>query len=855
VARRLALLIANQDFLEESGLQPLRGPANDIAALARVLQNPSLGNFEVSKFVDKAHHEVTRAIVETLQSAAAEDFVLIYYSGHGKTSVSGRLYLATADTTQRAFQATAVSAWSLHEAVSESACREVVLLLDCCYSGAVSQGLRSAIESQLQAVQNAAGFFILTASTSIQTASENEVEQSGTIMGRFTAAIVEGIESGKADTSGLGEIRLTDLKGYVERSLRGQTPQFFAHAGSGDPLISYGSRPGLDQNALRDLTDEAWYRRLGAVKYLMGVMEKGGTRESQAARAALSARRAVERDIDVRQAIEDALRLEDVSSPTVTRDKMLRGVNTLANAVKVTLGPKGRTLVIGRSEGKLRSTKSGVSVAKQIVLTDSFEDLGAQLIREVASNTNDKVGDGSTTAVVLAQAIVAEGMRAVVAGKDPQDVRRGIDSAAASIVEEIRASSKKIATKDEITQVATLTANGNRDLGELIAKAMEKVGTDGAITIEKSNSANTEVDTTSGIRFDRGYISPYFVTNGEKMITELENPYILLHEKKLSGLQAMLPVLEAVVQSGRPLLIIAEDVEGEALSTLVVNKLRGGLKVAAVKAPGFGDRRKAMLEDIAILTSGQVISEGLGIKLENVTLDMLGQAEKVRLTKDVTIIVAGGGKKVDIEGRTSQIRTQIEETTSDYDRERLQGRLAKIAGGVAVIRVGGATEVEMNDRIDRLEHALNATRAAVAEGVVPGGGVALLNASKVLNGFTLENEDQGAGVEILRRACQAPIRQIAENAGVEGSVVVARVLDSNSSTLGFNATTKQYEDLIHAGILDPAQVIRTALQEACSAAGLMITTDSAIIEVAQKATGSTESKQPADKQDEFSSGF
>jgi chaperonin GroEL len=819
------------------------------------LQNPSLGNFEISKFLDKAHHEVARAIVETLQSAAPEDFVLIYYSGHGKTSATGRLYLATADTTQRVLQATAVSAWSLHEAVSESACREVVLLLDCCYSGAVSQGLRSAIESQLQAVQNAAGFFILTASTSIQTASENEVEHSGKIMGRFTAAIVEGIESGKADTSGLGEIRLTDLKGYVERSLRGQTPQFFAHAGSGDPLISYGSHPGLDQNALKDLSDEAWYRRLGAVKYLMGVMEKGGTREGQAARAALSARRALERDIDVRQAIEDALRLEDVSSPTITRDKMLRGVNTLANAVKVTLGPKGRTVVIGRSEGKLRSTKSGVSVAKQIVLTDSFEDLGAQLIREVASNTNDKVGDGSTTAVILAQAIVAEGMRAVVAGNDPLDVRRGIDFAADRIVKEIRASAKKIATKEEIAQVAALTANGNSDVGELIAEAMEKVGAEGPITIEKSNRSETEVDVTAGIRFDRGYVSPYFVTDAEKTTAELEKPYILLHEKKLSGLQAMLPVLEAVVQSGRPLLIVAEEVEGEALATLVVNKLRGGLKVAAVKAPGFGDRRKAMLEDIAILTGGQVISEDLGIKLENVTLDMLGQAEKVRVAKDTTIIVAGAGKKIDIGGRTSQVRMQIEETTSDYDREKLQERLEKIAGGVAVIRVGGASEMEMNDRIDRLEHALNATRAAVAEGVVPGGGVALLNASKVLDGFTLENEDQDAGVEILRRACQAPIRQIAENAGVDGSVVVGRILESNLPGFGFNASTKRYEDLINAGVLDPAQVIRTALEEACSAAGLMITTDSAIIEVAQKAAGSTGSTQPAEKPDEFSSGF
>ena len=516
---------------------------------------------------------------------------------------------------------------------------------------------------------------------------------------------------------------------------------------------------------------------------------------------------------------------------------MLRGVNILANAVKVTLGPKGRNVVIEKSFGAPRSTKDGVSVAKEIELADRFENLGAQLIREVASKTNDKAGDGTTTATVLAQAIVVEGLKSVAAGMNPMDLKRGVDKAVAKVVEEIKRSAKKVTTNAEIAQVGTISANGDVEVGEMIARAMEKVGNEGVITVEEAKTAETELDVVEGMQFDRGYLSPYFITNAEKMEADLEEPMILLFEKKLSSLQPLLPVLEAVVQSGKPLLIIAEDVEGEALATLVVNKLRGGLRVAAVKAPGFGDRRKAMLEDIAILTGGQLISEDLGIKLESVTLEMLGKAKKVTITKDDTTIVDGSGNKTDIEGRISQIKKQIEDTTSDYDKEKLQERLAKLAGGVAVVRVGGSTEVEVKEKKDRVDDALNATRAAVEEGIVPGGGVALLKASKVLDGFKGDNDDQEAGVAIVRRALQAPIRQIAENAGVEGSIVVSKVMENESPTFGFNAQTEEYVDLVKAGVIDPAKVVRTALQDAASVAGLMITTEAAIVEAPKKGGG------------------
>jgi chaperonin GroEL len=525
---------------------------------------------------------------------------------------------------------------------------------------------------------------------------------------------------------------------------------------------------------------------------------------------------------------------KDVYFASDARDRMLRGVNTLANAVKVTLGPKGRNVVIEKSFGAPRSTKDGVTVAKEVELTDKFENLGAQLIREVASKTNDKAGDGTTTATVLAQAIVAEGLKSVAAGMNPMDLKRGVDKAVAKVVEEIRSSSKKVTTNSEIAQVGTISANGDTEVGEMIARAMDKVGNEGVITVEEAKTAETELDVVEGMQFDRGYLSPYFITNAEKMEADLEEPLILLFEKKLSSLQPLLPVLEAVVQSGRPLLIIAEDVEGEALATLVVNKLRGGLRVAAVKAPGFGDRRKAMLEDIAILTGGQLISEDLGIKLENVSLDMLGKAKKVSITKDDTTIVDGSGDKAGIEGRISQIKKQIEDTTSDYDKEKLQERLAKLAGGVAVVRVGGSTEVEVKEKKDRVDDALNATRAAVEEGIVPGGGVALLKASKVLDGFKGDNDDQEAGVAIVRRALQAPIRQIAENAGVEGSIVVGKVLENASTTFGFNAQTEEYVDLVSAGVIDPAKVVRTALQDAASVAGLLITTEAAIVEAPKK---------------------
>jgi len=521
---------------------------------------------------------------------------------------------------------------------------------------------------------------------------------------------------------------------------------------------------------------------------------------------------------------------------TDARDKMLKGVNVLADAVKVTLGPKGRNVVIQKSFGAPRSTKDGVSVAKEIELEDAFENMGAQMIREVASKANDNAGDGTTTATVLAQAIVQEGLKAVAAGMNPMDLKRGIDQAVAVALDEVKSISKPVANNSEIAQVGTISANGDEEIGALIAQAMAKVGNEGVITVEEAKTAETTVDIVEGMQFDRGYLSPYFITNPDKMEVALEEPLILLHEKKLTSLQPMLPVLEAVVQSGRPLLIIAEDIEGEALATLVVNNLRGGLRVAAVKAPGFGDRRKAMLEDIAILTGGQVISEDLGIKLETVTLDMLGKAKKVSITKDDTTIVEGSGEKDGIEARVGQIKRQIEDTTSDYDREKLQERLAKLAGGVAVLRVGGSTEVEVKEKKDRVDDALNATRAAADEGIVPGGGVALLQASKKLIDLKGVNADQNAGINIVRRALQAPIRQISENSGVEGSIVVGKVMDSTDASFGFNAQTEEYGDLVQMGVIDPAKVVRSALKSAASVAGIMITTEAAIADAPKKAS-------------------
>ena len=528
---------------------------------------------------------------------------------------------------------------------------------------------------------------------------------------------------------------------------------------------------------------------------------------------------------------------KEVKFDVDARERMLRGVDILANAVKVTLGPKGRNVVIEKSFGAPRTTKDGVTVAKEIELEDKFENMGAQMVREVASKTNDEAGDGTTTATVLAQAIVKEGFKSVAAGMNPMDLKRGIDLAVATAIEDIKKHAIKISKSNEIAQVGTISANGEAEIGQMIAKAMEKVGNEGVITVEEAKTAETELDVVEGMQFDRGYLSPYFITNAEKMVVDLEDPYILLHEKKLSGLQTMLPLLEAVVQSGKPLLIIAEDVEGEALATLVVNKLRGGLKVAAVKAPGFGDRRKAMLEDIAILTGGQVISEDLGIKLENVTIDMLGRAKKVLINKDDTTIVDGSGDKADIEGRASQIRRQIEETTSDYDREKLQERLAKLAGGVAVIKVGGATEVEVKERKDRVDDALNATRAAVEEGIVPGGGTALLYSTKALAGVKGANADQDAGVNIIRRALQEPIRQIVKNAGGEGSIVVGKLLEQKDYNFGFNAQTDEFVDMISAGIVDPAKVVRTALQDAASVASLLITTEAMVAEAPKRDAG------------------
>jgi chaperonin GroEL len=522
---------------------------------------------------------------------------------------------------------------------------------------------------------------------------------------------------------------------------------------------------------------------------------------------------------------------KEVKFSSDARDRMLHGIDILANAVRVTLGPKGRNVVLDKSFGAPRITKDGVTVAKEIELDDKFENMGAQMVREVAQKTNDLAGDGTTTATVLAHAIVKEGAKAVAAGMNPMDLKRGVDIAVAAVVKDIEKRAKKVGSSAEVAQVGSIAANGDSSIGKMIAGAMQKVGNEGVITVEEAKALETELEVVEGMQFDRGYLSPYFITNAEKMIAELEDAYVLLHEKKLSGLQAMLPVLESVVQSGKPLIIVAEDVEGEALATLVVNKLRGGLKVAAVKAPGFGDRRKAMLEDIATLTGGQLISEDLGIKLENVTLAMLGRAKKVIIEKEKTTIVDGAGKKKDIEARVGQIKQQIEETTSDYDREKLQERLAKLAGGVAVIRVGGSTEVEVKEKKDRVEDALNATRAAVEEGIVPGGGVALLRAKKAVGRIANDNADVQAGINIVLKALETPLRQIAENSGVEGSIVVGKILENKSETYGFDAQTEEYVDLVEAGIIDPAKVVRAALQDAASVAGLLITTEAMVAEL------------------------
>ncbi|SFO98687.1 chaperonin GroEL [Qipengyuania nanhaisediminis] len=527
---------------------------------------------------------------------------------------------------------------------------------------------------------------------------------------------------------------------------------------------------------------------------------------------------------------------KEVKFASDARDRMLRGVDTLANAVKVTLGPKGRNVVIEKSFGAPRITKDGVTVAKEIELKDKFENMGAQMLREVASKQNDKAGDGTTTATVLAQAIVREGAKAVAAGMNPMDLKRGIDLAVGTVVKDLESHAKKVSANSEIAQVATISANGDETVGRILAEAMDKVGNEGVITVEEAKSLETELETVEGMQFDRGYLSPYFVTNAEKLKVELEDPYILIHEKKLSNLQALIPLLEQVVQSGKPLLIIAEDVEGEALATLVVNKLRGGLKVAAVKAPGFGDRRKAMLQDIAILTAGNVVSEELGTKLENVTIGMLGRAKKVIIDKDNTTIVDGAGNKADIDARVSQIRAQIETTTSDYDREKLQERVAKLAGGVAVIRVGGATEVEVKERKDRVDDALHATRAAVEEGILPGGGIALLRALKSLEGLKAANDDQQSGIDIVRRALRAPARQIAENAGEDGAYIVGKLLEGDDYNHGFNAATGEYEDLVKSGVIDPAKVVRTALQDAASVASLLITTEALVAELPKEDT-------------------
>ena len=556
---------------------------------------------------------------------------------------------------------------------------------------------------------------------------------------------------------------------------------------------------------------------------VMGVIEGARRRQEERGLTPHSAPSQHQKELKIMSA-------KDVRFSSDARDRMLRGVDILNNAVKVTLGPKGRNVILDKSYGAPRITKDGVTVAKEIELSDKFENMGAQMVREVASKTNDLAGDGTTTATVLAASIMKEGLKLVAAGMNPMDLKRGIDIAVTAVVKDIEKRAKKVASSEEIAQIGTIAANGDKSIGDMIAKAMKKVGNEGVITVEEAKSLETELDVVEGMQFDRGYLSPYFITNAEKMVAELEEPYILLHEKKLSSLQPMLPILEAVVQTGKPLLIVAEDIDGEALATLVVNKLRGGLKVAAVKAPGFGDRRKAMLEDIAILSGGTLIAEDLGIKLENVTLQMLGKAKRVRIEKENTTIIDGAGKKADIEARIAQIKAQVEETTSDYDKEKLQERLAKLAGGVAVIRVGGSTEVEVKEKKDRVDDAMHATKAAVEEGIVPGGGVALLRAKAAIGKLEGENADVQAGINIVLRALEAPVRQIVENAGVEGSIVVGKILENKSQTYGFDAQTEQYVDMLVAGIVDPAKVVRVALQDAASVAGLMITTEAMVAE-------------------------
>jgi chaperonin GroEL len=817
--RRIALLVGNQTFIEDSELQPLRAPINDVNALTEIFEDPARGNFKVHCFIDKPHYEVMKAVVETLQSVNHDDFVLIYYSGHGKIGPSGRLYLATSDTTRTALQATAVSAWSLHEAVQDSLCQQVVLLLDCCYSGAVSQGVKGDVDSQLQLVKSASGFFILTASTSIQTALESEVAKDGKVMSRFTEAIVEGIRSGKADQLGTGEIHLRHIKEYVEKHVRGHTPQFFAHASTGDPLISGSRRPVIDARILADLNDEAWPRRLEAVKNLVRLMRSGRPEDKEASRAALATRRATERDVDVCNEIDTALQSQELSAPTGNSARMLRGINTLANAVKVTLGPRGRKVVIGRASGKRQWTKHGLLIAKEIGFTERFENLGAQMLITLASDTQEKAGDGTTTAIVLAQAMIIEGLKLVASGMNPGELHRGMEDAVPLVTEEIGKNGKLVTARDEVARVAFL-ASGDEAAGEIVASAIAEIEDRDLIAVEEGDAIETEVELAEAKKIPSGYVSPYFITDEKRKVAELNDAYILICDSKLTSLQPLLPLLEKVVESASPLLIVAQDVEGEALATLVVNKLRGGLKVAAVKARRIG--RRALLQEIAVLTGGQVINDQLGIQLENVTLDMLGRAKMVRVESQLTAIIPH--------------ETRVGKSS---DRRRTSSKRLDQA---AIIRVGGNTEAEIKEKKDRIYLALNAARNAMEEGVVAGGGIALLKAQRALREVKGESMNYDGGIQIVRQALRAPLRQMLENAGINAPTVIETILENASPTFGFDVIAKKYVDMVEAGIIDRAKVVRTTLEEAASVAGMIITTEPAILLGAQKSETPPEMK-------------
>lgn len=811
MGRRIALLIGNQEFSNESGLDALRGAKNDVDELAAVLRDRARGGFHVSTFLEQPHHALELAIVEALQAAAVDDFVLIYYSGHGKLSPSGKLYLATANTKRNALQGTALSAWSLHEAVSDSACREVVLLLDCCYSGAVSQGLRGSLESQLQAVQNASGFFILTASTGLQTALEIEGDFDGKVMGKFTAAIVEGIRSGAADVKGTGEIRLTDLRLHVERSLRGQTPQLFVHAGSGDPLISLANEPMLDALALEDLDSVSSHRRYGAVMYLRQLVERGNLREKEAARRHLIHRQGIEQDAEIRQAISGQPPQRSVGDADHTRDALQRGIDAVANAAKETLGPEGRRVIIGKTFGSPEFAQNGLEIAKRVKPTDGTEMIAAELACEAAANVQRLSGDGVSTMLVLAQALVRFGFAEVALGRNPMDLCRGLDQAAQTVIERLRSSCMSSAripllpelfiTKRSDDLFALLDAR----VFELVELALKDVAATSLFVVSEPNYFEITMEFADSLSFDKGYISPYFITNADATTVELAQPCILILDERLSTFELLVPILEAVMKSNRSLLIIANGVEGQALSSLVINKLRSNLRVAAVNSPtSFAEPGSTVLEDIATLTHSKVIGETAGTNLEKVTFDMLGSAQLAIVTDARTTLIC--------------------DVAAD---NAMQERIAKQTDRVAIIKVGGNTEKEIKQRLQRVNGIVRTMQALSEEGAVAGGGVALVRAAAALDGLSIRNEDQAAGVGVMRRALDVPFRQIAANAGMRETTLVEKLLENSLPSFGLDVSQKEWCDLAARGILDPLKTVRVGLEAAVTLAGSLITTGQA----------------------------